>query len=44
MTILATKPAKDEALPEDQLVVELCDKLSDYLEQEQIDDVVRAFE
>jgi GTP diphosphokinase / guanosine-3',5'-bis(diphosphate) 3'-diphosphatase len=44
MTILATKPAKDEALPEDQLVVELCDKLSDYLEQEQIDDVIRAFE
>ena len=44
MTILATKPTKDEALPEEQLVVELCDKLSDYLEQEQIEDVVRAFE
>ncbi|MDP7536445.1 MAG: bifunctional (p)ppGpp synthetase/guanosine-3',5'-bis(diphosphate) 3'-pyrophosphohydrolase [Methylococcales bacterium] len=44
MTLLATKPAKDEALPEDQLVVELCNKLSDYLEQEQIDNVIRAVE
>lgn len=44
MTISVTKPAKDEALLEEQLVVELCDKLSHYLEQEQIDDVLKAFE
>ena len=44
MTISTTKPAKDEALLEEQLVVELCDKLSHYLEQEQIDDVLKAFE
>ena len=44
MTISATHLAEEAALPENKLVAELCEKLSGYLEQNQIDEVVKAFE
>ena len=44
MTISATHLAEETALPENKLVAELCEKLSEYLEQNQIDEVVKAFE
>jgi len=44
MNILATDLAVDTALPENKLVAELCVNLRHYLEQSQIDDVIRAFE
>jgi GTP pyrophosphokinase/guanosine-3',5'-bis(diphosphate) 3'-pyrophosphohydrolase len=44
MNIPATDLAVDTELPENKLVAELCENLRHYLEQSQIEDVVRAFE